>query len=139
MGPVTRTASKSDNSGFTLIEVMVSIIILMVGMLGLLEALGTASHNVVKNGLRSEAVNLAESRMVEMKMMRFDRITSQPFMSISSKIRGGQSKYGVKISSKTISDVSKQLTIRVAWRYKNMTSFHEVRTIRTYDPQKDQQ
>lgn len=138
MEPAIKPESNQDNSGFTLIEVMVSIIILMVGMLGLLEALGMASHNVVKNGLRSEAVKIAESRMVDMKMLRFDRITSQPFMSISSRIRGGQSKYGVKIDSNRISEVSKQLAIRVAWKYKNMTSFHELRTIRTYDPLKDQ-
>lgn len=133
-----KPVSKSDNAGFTLIEVMVSIIILMVGMLGLLEALGLASHQVVRNGLRTEAVKLAENQMIGMKITRFDKITSLPFISISSSIRGGTAKYGVSRTSKHISDnISKELTVRVDWNYKNVSNFHEVRTIRTYDDSKD--
>lgn len=140
MGPAIKPVSKSNKAGFTLIEVMVSIIILMVGMLGLLEALGLASHQVVRNGLRTEAVQLAENQMIGMKIMRFDKITSLPFMSISSRIRGGAGKYGVKITSTKITEgISKELTVRVDWNYKNMSNFHEVRTIRTFDDSKDKQ
>lgn len=129
--------SKSDNTGFTLIEVMVSIIILMVGMLGLLEALGLASHQVARNGLRSEAVKLAENQMIAMKIKPYGMIFSS-YTVVPSKSRGATVNYFVNRSSAEISrDISKELTVRVDWKYKNMPNFHEVRTIRTFDDSKD--
>jgi len=139
MEPAIKPASQPNNAGFTLIEVMVSIILLMVGMLGLLEALNMASHQVLRNGLRSEAVKLAENQMVDLKIRPYYTISSAyPFLSISSRIRGGAGKYRVSRNSREIStDISKELLVRVSWKYRNMSTFHEVRTIRTFDDSKD--
>lgn len=137
MGPAINLLSHRNNAGFTLIEVMVSIIILMIGMLGLLEALSLASHQVIRNGLRTEAVHLAESQMVELKNKPYVLIVPS-HTTMPSKIRGAVSNYFVNMSSVNISPaVSKELIVKVAWTYKNMITSHEIHSIRICDDKKE--
>ena len=60
------TAPKRD-SGFTLIEVMVAIAILMISMLAVLHALGLSVEHNMKNLLMDEAVRISEQTMNELR------------------------------------------------------------------------
>lgn len=143
MGLATRLASHQNNSGFTLIEVMVSIIILMVGMLGLLVAIDAASVQVLKDSLRTEAVQVAENRISTMKLLPYDSISSTaapgiyyyPPETVASRLRGSSKSYTVRRSTSEYhpgsSQVSKELRVRVSWLLKNVSTSHEVRTIIT--------
>lgn len=143
MVPVIRPASHQNNFGFTLIEVMVSIIILMIGMLGLLVAIDAASVQVLKDSLRTEAVLVAENKISTMKLLPYDSISSvaapsvyyYPTEMVASRLRGSSKSYTVRRSTSEYhpgsSQVSKELRVRVSWLLKNVSSSHEVRTILT--------
>jgi type IV pilus assembly protein PilV len=53
----------SQNKGFTLIEVLIAVVILMIGLLGLLHTVTIAVENNIANSLREEAVRIAGQRM----------------------------------------------------------------------------
>ncbi len=125
------------NNGFTLIEVMVAILILMVGMLGLLQAINLSMDVNLRNQVREEAVNVGEGAMNELRNKGFDNISVAtpatqaynyaPYL-VQSKIRGTSRSYTVSRSSTVISPasgvgqpVTKQLGVVVQWTYKGTT------------------
>lgn len=116
---------------------MVSIVILMVGLLGLLQVINVATEQNLKNAIRSEAVQIAENKINELQLAPYDNISaSYPLQSIPSKIRGITNRiYNVTKSSSEYhsgsTNVSKELTVHVSWSYKNISTAHEVRTIKT--------
>lgn len=123
-----------DSNGFTLIEVMVAILILMVGMLGLLQAINLATEVNIRNQVREEAVYTANRVMSEMRGRVFDNISvASPVTAtytygtylLPSKIRGASRSYSVTRKSRVLStvdgkDVTKELTVVVAWSYKGV-------------------
>jgi type IV pilus assembly protein PilV len=123
-----------DSNGFTLIEVMVAILILMVGMLGLLQAINLATEVNIRNQVREEAVYTANRVLSEMRGRVFDNIsvaaTKKNFYTyatyqLPSKIRGASRSYSVTRKSRVLStvdgkDVTKELTVTVAWSYKGV-------------------
>jgi type IV pilus assembly protein PilV len=121
------------NKGFTLIEVMMAMLILIVGMLGLLQSINLALETNLRNQLREEAVYVGERSMNELRGKGFDNISSvdSPALftyktySVASKIRGTSRKYGVSRSTLTLAKdglqpVTKQLNILVTWTYKGI-------------------
>lgn len=122
------------NRGFTLIEVMMAILILMVGMVGLLQAINLAIEVNLRNQIRDEAVYVGEKVMNEMRGKGFDNISVAPSLSQSynyatyqepSRLRGVSRTYDVNRSSKVLSTVAgsaatKELTVVVSWKYKGV-------------------
>jgi type IV pilus assembly protein PilV len=131
---VTVPALQRDNSGFTLIEVMMAILILMVGMLGLLQAINLALEVNMRNQVREEAVYVANQVMSEMRGGGFDNISvaatpTQTYTysarQLPSKIRGVSRTYNVIRSSRVLSTVdakpaTKELAVLVTWEYKGV-------------------
>ncbi len=131
----------SKNRGFTLIEVMMAILILMVGMLGLLQAINLAIEVNLRNQLREEAVNVGERVMNEMRGKGFDNISvastptdtyTYPVYQIPSKIRGTSRTYSVSRRSTVLSSVNslpvtKQLEVLVNWTYKGVSYENRVK------------
>jgi len=125
---------RRDNSGFSLIEVMMAILILMVGMLGLLQAINLAVEVNLRNQVREEAVYIGQRVMNEMRGKGFDNISvaSIPTQKYSyndyqlpSKVRGASRSYSVSRSSIVLSTVNlqpvtKQLEVVVKWTYKGV-------------------
>ena len=125
-----------NKDGFTLIEVMVSIVILMIGLLGLLQAINIATEHNIKNSIRTEAVQIAENKISLMKLVPYDNISaSYSAAEEPSKVRGVTKKYTVNRSSVDLhagsAEISKELIVRVSWSYKNISSNHEVHTIKS--------
>jgi type IV pilus assembly protein PilV len=117
-----------------MVEVIMAILILMVGMLGLLQAINLASEVNLRNQIREEGVFMAERVMNEMRGRGFDNISvastpTQPFnygpYQLPSKIRGVSRTYTVQKSSSVLSTVNsqyvtKQLSVTVSWSYKGV-------------------
>lgn len=111
-----------------------AILILMVGMLGLLQAINLTLEVNMRNQLREEAVNIGERVMNEMRGKGFDNISvaSTPTdtytyttYQVPSKIRGISRSYNVTRSSTVLSTenslpVTKQLGVLVQWTYKGV-------------------
>lgn len=124
---------KSNDNGFTLIEVMVSIVIVLVGLLGLVQMLGvTAAHNV-KNQLRDEAVLLGEEQMAYLFSLPESKVVAFETISTVSRLRGSDKKYIItRSAAKVPTSNSYQMAINVGWTYKNEPFHHEVQAMRTF-------
>lgn len=122
------------NRGFTLIEVMMAILILMVGMLGLLQAINLAVETNLRNQIREEAVYVGERVMHELRGKAFDNISVAPTPTaiytygtyqVPSRLRGVSRTYNVSRRSRVLSivdtkAVTKELTVLVTWTYKGV-------------------
>lgn len=132
--PVLQVISNKNSSGFTLIEVMMAILILMVGMLGLLQAINLTLEVNLRNQLREEAVNVGQRVMSELRNNTFDNLsTNYALYKVPSNIRGTARTYDVTRTSTVISTqnslpVTKQLMVLVQWTYKGVTYENRVIT-----------
>lgn len=113
------------NSGFTLIEVMVAIVIMMVGMLGLLQSINVAVEYNLKNHLRDEAVYVGEKYMNIQRGKTFDSLSATYATRYEpSKVRGSGKSYSIEMSASDLSTdpatPSKQLKVLVKWTYKGV-------------------
>ena len=144
---------KTNNSGVTLVEVMIALVVLLIVMMGLLQAsLLSIEHNL-RNELRDEATRIASDRITVLRSAGFDSarfaatggfvpdddpstgddesIVTRSFRNIVPNPADPASP-GVFSVQKNISDVPnaagvvnvKQVTIRVAWQYKGEALTH---------------
>ena len=131
--------SLNNHSGFTLIEFCVSVLIMMVGLLGLLQAVNMATVHNLGNLLRNEAITLADDRIVRAKTSVYDAVTFTALASdtisaanlVSRGVRAGFANYSVVLSVATAGSNSKELASRVAWRYKGNKLSHTISSIVT--------
>ncbi|ACH38556.1 type IV pilus minor pilin PilV [Citrifermentans bemidjiense Bem] len=122
-----------NNSGFTLVELMVALLIAMVGMFGVLETINVSLQQTSKNELRNEGVKLGEKYMAEFRGTPFDSIVGPyAFVNVTTSVRGAKKTFVVERSAATMAEStpgtasSKQLTVVVKWAYRNMTSQNRV-------------
>lgn len=106
-----------DNSGFTLVELVVAMAIMFIVFLGLAGVAMTGLEYNIQNALRDEAVSVGESCMNEVRSIPFDNIvTTAPDNEIRA-VRGFTATYSVTTtvpSPPPAADV-KQVTLVVAW------------------------
>lgn len=116
--------------GFTLIEVMVAIVIMMVGVLGLLSTLNLAMEYNIKNQRREEVIRIAEEIMNGMRTRPFGAVFN-PTTTVTSRLRSSTVRYAV---TRRVTNVTPSVTDRyqvdVRWAYKNYSALHTIVTIR---------
>jgi type IV pilus assembly protein PilV len=132
--------NSSKSKGSTLIEMMISLVILLIVSLALMRSALLGMSTNVQNSLRDEAVNVAEMRMNQLTSLPFTDTTTHPDLAetapagepeavIQRTIRNFTVTYAPR---KTISDInpdSKQIAITVAWSYKGRDYTHGSQTI----------
>ena len=64
---VPRIISNFNNPGFTLVEVLVAIVILMVGLLAVLQALNLSIVTNLQNEMRTQGTMIGEDQMAKIK------------------------------------------------------------------------
>jgi prepilin-type N-terminal cleavage/methylation domain-containing protein len=121
-----------SNYGFTLLEVMVSVVILMVAMLGTFQAINLALDKNVENSLRQKGMAVAEQQLNDLKARPFDNITGTNLLSTVRVSTGSAFKnYSVQ---RLVTDLAasnshtKQVSIRVWWLYRGQPYQHQVVT-----------
>ena len=126
----------SDNqSGFTLIEFCVAVLIMMVGLLGLLQTVNTAADHNLANILRNEAVTIADNYMVAAKSSVVDTASLNALVSIttpilvSTRIRSGTKSYSVTRVVSNASTNSKEIVVTVTWDHKGKTVQHMISSL----------
>jgi type IV pilus assembly protein PilV len=136
MEPIVMT---SNNHGFTLIEFLVAIVILMVGLLGMLQAINVAMNENLGNLFRNEAVMLADDRMMIMRAKSFDSITptvaNPPATTVPRDIRGIVKNYAVQEIVTQTTSLSKEIVINISWTKKNSTFNHSISSVVSTFPQ----
>lgn len=125
--------SLDSRSGFTLIEFSIAVLIMMVGLLGLLQTVNMASQHNLQSLLRNEAISVADEQMVLTKSSINDSTKFVDLASSSSlvnrKARGSFANYSVNRTITETSVNSKEVTIRVTWRYKGSRFNHLISTL----------
>ena len=138
-----------SDQGFTLIELLVSILILTVGLFALLKTVEVATVQNLQNQMRDEGIQIAEGQINHWRAIPFGAIStcqnspSNPGCSgtpatyryaplpVHSKLRGVGTTYAVNRSTIVTSDGSVvDLGVRVKWPFKNISTSHEVHTVR---------
>jgi prepilin-type N-terminal cleavage/methylation domain-containing protein len=132
---VIQTTSMSNKAGFTLIELLVSLVITMVGLLGLLTAINLSIVTNMGNELRLQATGIAEDVLNEARQQPFVNITGSwtqptgtPPRLGNYYVRGIKKNYTVTKSVTSFTD-TKRITVGVSWLYKNQALEHTVSTI----------
>lgn len=126
-----------NRSGFTLLEVLVALVIIMLGMMALLSAATNAINLNLENILRDEAVQVADARMRVVKSNKAATFAS-PFQNLSitstqtSKLRSKSVPYAITLSSSPTGGNANLLQVDVSWNFKNQTKHHEFSSFKTY-------
>ena len=121
----------NNRNGFTLIEFCIAVLIMMVGLMGLLQAINMATVQNLANMLRGEAVALADEKIIDAKKAvvskaTFDALIDSNNLITNRQVRGVFCNYSVVTSVRPLSGNSKEITLRVAWRYKGSKLIHNV-------------
>ncbi|HIJ94671.1 MAG TPA: prepilin-type cleavage/methylation domain-containing protein [Desulfuromonadales bacterium] len=128
-------AISNNQAGFTLIEFCVAVVIMMVGLLGLLQAVNMATVHNMGTVLRNEAMSLSDEQMVLIKTSIIDSTSFSNLASssdyVSRKNRGGFSNYSVARTISSASTNTKEVLVRVSWRYKGNKFNHAITTLVT--------
>ena len=116
----------NNRAGFTLVEFLVAILIMMVGLLGLLQTVNTSlSHNLA-NQLRNEAVAVADRQMSLEMAKGFDLVSTTAMSTyVSRPVLTGFRNFSVIRSGTSLSN-SKQVNFEVRWSYKGVPYSHQV-------------
>jgi type IV pilus assembly protein PilV len=122
-------AQLADPKGFTLIEVMVAIFIMMVGMLGLLQSVNLAIAYSDSNRLRNDAIMLADQAMGAQRASAFNAAAVTTSSVIQHKFNLGFVNYSVvQASTPVTAGVANNLQITVSWRDKRVRKTHSLTT-----------
>jgi type IV pilus assembly protein PilV len=117
----------SDERGFTLVEFLVSIVILSVGLLGLLQSVNVAINHNMTNQLRFEGTQVADEEIAK-ELAKGS--TTAGFEAISTTSRSyfvarriptslnAFRNFSVTKAGTSITTNSKRVTIQVSWHYK---------------------
>ncbi len=116
---------------------MVSLMILIVGMLGLLVGLNVAMDVNTRNQLRDEAVQLADDRMRLAKSNGAATLAA-PFNNLSatvtrsSRIRAAKTLFTIGLTSSAVGNNSSMLSSAVSWTYKSQPFTQELISAKQY-------
>lgn len=118
-----------NDSGFTLIEVLIAIVILMVGLLGLMQTVNMAIHYNLNSQIRTEATMVADEQISIELAKPFDLVsTSTRNTFVRRPVLNGFRNFSVVRTGVTLSN-SKQVNFSVMWRQKGVRSIHETSSV----------
>lgn len=125
-----------NRRGFTLIEFLVSIVILMVGLLGLLQTINVALSENLKTQVRNEAVVVVDEEMAKELAKGYDGINLGENFSafrnytVSKKMMNTFKLYSVSKTGDSLQN-SKQVAITVSWKHKGQRYTHNATSVVT--------
>ncbi len=122
----------NEQQGFTLIEFLVAIVILMVGLLGLLQVINVAVDQNLGNVFRNEAVTVVDEKMMEKKAKAFISLstgTGPRTSTVQRNVRGIDKAYSVTELITDVTPSSKQITIDARWTKKGANFIHSATSV----------
>jgi Tfp pilus assembly protein PilV len=127
---VLKNNKMRNNEALTLIEVMISLVVLLLVFLALMQtALVSIDSNMV-NVLRDEAVNIAEELMTDARNTPFDTLASLPAAPVSRNIRNiANFQYSAVRTVSALNVDSRQIVITVNWNWKARPYSHTISSI----------
>ena len=123
-----RLTVSQKNRGFTLIEVLVAICILVIGMLAVLSALVTTMEQNLNNLSMDEAVRIAEETMNGLRNSSFVTLMTGN-SAVTRNFRNFTRTFNVVWTVTNLSASSKTIQVVVSWTHKGITHQHSVTSI----------
>jgi type IV pilus assembly protein PilV len=122
-----------NNRGFTLVEVMAAVVILLVGLLGLLQSVNIITDMNLKNQLRDEATQVGDRVLNELMAAPYDALAFDNRSTVvPSGLRGINKNYKVTGTRNLISSSNSRLvTVTVKWDYKGVPAQHVLSAVKT--------
>jgi len=115
---------QDNNSGFTLIEVLVAMVILSVGLLGTAALItGIINGNKVSNRITTATV-LAQDKMEEIKGLDYSSVVSEPRSSLPSPY--DQYERQVTVIDPSPAANMKTVTVTVYWESSKSVSLQTI-------------
>lgn len=120
----------TNNSGFTLIEFLVAIVILMVGMLGLLQTVNYAIAHNMTNQLRQEALMVGDEQINLEKAKKFEAIsTNTRSFIVPRMVNGAFRNYSVVKTGTALTSQSTNIDLQLSWKYKGQRYVHSISSV----------
>jgi prepilin-type N-terminal cleavage/methylation domain-containing protein len=136
-----RTALR-DNKGVSLVEVMISLVILLIVFMGLIQASIVSIDVNMRNELRDEAVRLSSDLMAQLRAAPFDDLNrdgaadpANPGQlnfnrNSAQTIRSAAVPYARAVNAQWLDANHKQLTITTTWSWQGENMTHTISTYR---------
>jgi type IV pilus assembly protein PilV len=121
-------------AGFTIVEFLVAIVILMFGLLALLQSVNIAIESNGSNKKRTGAAQLADQAMMRVRVMPFNSITTSglrtttEYATLTKKSYAGLGfvNYSVYDTVNKLAATTKNVQINVSWREKSVRKSHSL-------------
>ena len=113
-----------NKDGFTIIELLVSIVIFAIVLLGLLTAVINVKKSNMRNNVRNLAVEVANNQIEKLRSFNLDNITNgctgtcnpnNTSCNISAKYRNGNIPLGISITDNNTSTSLKKVSFTICW------------------------
>ena len=116
-----------NNRGFTLIEFLVAILILMVGLLGMLQGINLAMEKSMENVFRNEGLLVADDLMMAKRNKAFAALSTTTTTGVVTRYtRGVYRNYSAQQIVNATTSNTKEVIINVSWNYRNRKYTHSV-------------
>lgn len=120
----------NSKAGFTLIELMISIMILMVGILGLLQMVNVSISHGLSSKYRNEAVAVADEVLLNQQARGYDQIVSMTnYSAVHRPLLSAYKNYSVVTTGSVVSANTKQVNVTVSWVYKKIRYTQQAATL----------
>jgi type IV pilus assembly protein PilV len=118
-----------NESGFSLIEVLVAMCILLFGLLGSMTGVMAAVDQNLRSSLREEAVMLAREQIETNRNINYAAVAEGiTDTQVSRSVRKAQRTYDVRRTVATVGTL-KRVTITVSWTHKTRTNSYSLESI----------
>lgn len=128
-----------NKKGFTLVELLVSMLVLSIGMMAMLDGIGHYVRINIDNSVRSEALRIAEASLETLRNSSFDYVKTNNNTIINipttqqKKFRNIDINYGVVWQSYRVTDNSYAIQVIVTWTHRNVNHRHDAASIISTD------
>ncbi|NMC74993.1 MAG: prepilin-type N-terminal cleavage/methylation domain-containing protein [Geobacteraceae bacterium] len=128
---VPRVTSSCSKGGFTLLEVVVAIVILMVGLLAMLQAINLSIATNLQNEMRTRGTMIGEDQMARIKSLPFANITAtgEKSVTVPVSLRSSLVQYTVTKKVDEVSSSTKRVNVGVRWHHRGNIYEHVVSSV----------
>jgi len=141
------SVKSGDKQGFSLIEVMVALVIILISMLGFYSVTKRAMEGNLKDVIRDEGVKIGEGVINQIRELPFNQVdigtwdNAELNNKLNFKFKGGNTNiiekhvrninvgYGVQVQVNTTNDPNiRQVQVTINWNYRGKNYSHSIAT-----------
>jgi type IV pilus assembly protein PilV len=129
----------SNKKGFTLVELMIAMSIILIMFLSLLMTSLLSSTTNMQNIIRDEAIQMADMKLIELRNVTFDNLPAEAGVETSADnpdLQRTVRNFNVDFTSTVavedlpaVNPLARQINVTIAWMYKGENYTHAVATI----------